>query len=224
MSETTPGATMLEEPGTPADRAARLVRESRTFAADAGIDLRDTPAPLFRLLVLACLLAAPVQHTTAIRASASLKPLSRTAATLARAEPGEVARAMTRAGYWRFHHTKAGLLVRAADDVVDRFGGDLRELYRDADSTADLHRRLRRIPGVGAHAAHIWLRETQTVLPDLAPYLDERVLAGARQLGLPTDPDELASLVDPLDLARLAAGCVRATLVSGSGRKATVPG
>jgi hypothetical protein len=135
MSET-PRGTLAPE--VPIDRAARLVRESRTFAADAGIDLRDTPAPLFR------------------------------------------------------------------------------DLYREADAVTDLHRELRRIPGVGAHAAHIWLREAQAVLPDVAPYLDERVLVGAKQLGLPTDPDDLAALVDPLDLPRLAAGCVRATLGSGN--------
>ena len=219
MSETTRGAMTLAERETPRDQAARLVRETTTFATDAGIALRDTPAPLFRLLVLACLLAAPVHHTTAIRASASLKPLTRTAATLAKAEPSDVARAMTLAGYWRFHHTKAALLVRAGHDVVDRFSGDLRELYREAESPADLHRRLRRIPGVGTQAAHIVLREAQGVLPDVAPYLDERILTGARALGLPAEADALAALVDPRDLPRLAAGCVRATLGSVSGSR-----
>jgi len=196
--------------GTPDALADALA--CRTFAAEAGIDLRDAPAPLFRLLVLACLLAAPVQHTTAIRAALALRPLTRTAATLAAAEPDQVCAALTAAGYWRFHHTKAALLIRAATAVVDSSGGDLRRLYRDADSPESLHRALRRIPGVGSQAAHIVLREAQGVWPDLQPYLDDRVLDGAARLGLTDDPDGLAALVTPDRLPTLAAGCVRATL------------
>jgi hypothetical protein len=216
MTETDP--TTSAAPASLADALA-----GRTFAAEAGIDLRDAPAPLFRLLVLACLLAAPVQHTTAIRAALALRPLTRTAKALAEADPDDVSRALTTAGYWRFHHTKAALLVRAATDVVDRCGGDLRRLYREADSAGSLHRTLRRIPGVGAQAAHIVMREAQGVWPDLQPYLDARVLDGAARLGLPTEPGELAALVDPVDLPRLAAGCVRATLMGAiaTGRPAS---
>lgn len=204
------------EPETPAARAARLVTGSRTFAAEAGIATRDTPSSVFRLLVLSCLLAAPVQHATALRAARALRPATRSAAALARTPVEEVSRHLTAAGYWRFHRTKAALLVRAAGDVVDRLDGDLRTLYREATSAAELHRALRRVPGVGTHAAHIVLREAQGVWPDLQPYLDTRVLDGAARLGLPTDPDALAALVDPEDLPRLAAGCVRATLAGGT--------
>lgn len=209
------GAAATDNPPLPEDpptRARTLVAQSRTFAAEGGIDLRDTPAQLFRLLVLACLLAAPVQHTTALRAARSLRPFTRSAAALARTEPADVSRALTTAGYWRFHQTKASLLVRAAADVVDRCSGDLRLLYREAESTNDLHRQLRRIPGVGTQAAHIVLREAQAVWPDVAPYLDDRVLDGARRLGLPDQRDDLAVLVDPPELPTLAAACVRATL------------
>lgn len=195
-----------------ADLAARIARESSTFAAAAGITVRDAPAPLFRLLILACLLAAPVQHTTAVRAARALRPLTRSAAVLAATTPEEVSRQLTLAGYWRFHHTKAALLIRAASDVVERLDGDLRTLYRAASSAEELHRELRRIPGVGTHAAHIVLREAQAAWPDLQPYLDERVLDGATRLGLPADPEQLAALVTPDRLPALAAGCVRATL------------
>lgn len=202
----------------PRSHALQEVLAGRTFAAEAGIDLRDSPAPLFRLLVLACLLAAPVQHTTAIRASLALRPLTRTAKTLSEADPDEVSRALTTAGYWRFHHTKAALLVRAGTDVVDRYGGDLRRAYREADSPESLHRALRRIPGVGSQAAHIVLREAQGVWPDLQPCLDDRVLDGAARLGLPTDPAALAGLVTPDRLPVLAAACVRATLSGAAAR------
>src|SRR5690606_31123360 len=129
------------EPETPAARAARLVTESRTFAAEAGIATRDTPSSVFRLLVLSCLLAAPVQHATALRAARALRPATRSAAALARTPVEEVSRHLTAAGYWRFHRTKGALLVRAAGDVVDRLDGDLRTLYPEATSAAELHQR-----------------------------------------------------------------------------------
>jgi endonuclease III len=220
IDTTTPGGdpATTTTGGDPATLARELATRSRTFAAEAGIDVRDAPAPLFRLLVLACLLASPIHHTTAVRASLALRPLTRTAATLAKAQPTDVARLLTAAGYWRFYETKARLLVRSAEAVVDRFGGDLRRLYREADSTQALHRELRRTPGVGTQAAHIVLREAQWVWPDLMPYLDDRVLDGARRLGLPADATELAALVEPIELPRLAAGCVRATLTGATTR------
>lgn len=214
----TPASAVPTAPITPTAALAELLA-CRTFAAEASIELRDAPAPLFRLLVLASLLAAPVQHTTAIRASLALRPLTRTARTLAEADPDDVSRALTTAGYWRFHHTKAALLVRAASAVVEQHGGDLRGLYREAASPEALHRALRTIPGIGTQAAHIVLREAQGVWPDLQPYLDGRVLEGAARLGLPSTPEALASLVEPRQLAVLAAGCVRATLTGGAGSR-----
>lgn len=211
-----PTANSTASPPTDTSAALAQALECRTFAAEARIDLRDQPAPLFRLLVLAALLAAPVQHGTAIRAALALRPLTRTAATLAAAEPDEVSAALTAAGYWRFHHTKAALLIRAASAVVEDYGGDLRRLYREAETPESLHLSLLRIPGVGSQAAHIVLREAQGVWPDLQPYFDERVLDGAARLGLPTDPVALAALVPPDRLPTLAAGCVRATLTGSA--------
>jgi hypothetical protein len=43
------------------------------------------------------------------------------------------------------------------------------------------------------------------------PYFDKRAVTAARQLGLPTDVDELGALA-PRDNARLAAALVRVSL------------
>jgi hypothetical protein len=43
------------------------------------------------------------------------------------------------------------------------------------------------------------------------PYFDKRALTAARQLSLPTDPDELGALA-PRNNARLAAALVRVSL------------
>ncbi len=52
--------------------------------------------------------------------------------------------------------------------------------------------------------------------PWLRPHLDDRALRGAERVGLPADPAELARLVDGDDLARLAAGLVRVSLLPAS--------
>ena len=46
---------------------------------------------------------------------------------------------------------------------------------------------------------------------DLAPFVDDIAAKGAKRLGLPTSPDRLAALVPDKDVARLVAGCVRAS-------------
>lgn len=212
MTRPPAGAPLPLPVDDPAAVATALATSTSTFAADAGVALLDRPAPLLRLLVLATLLASPIHHEVALRASRSLRPFTGSARALAAAEVDDVSRALTLAGYWRFHRTKAALLVRTGAVLHGDYGGDLRTLYRDATGPADLHRRLTRVPGVGEQAAHIVLREAQGVWPDVQPYLDDRVLHGAAALGLPTEVDALAATVTPDLLPRLAAGCVRATL------------
>lgn len=57
---------------------------------------------------------------------------------------------------------------------------------------------------------HLLCREVQGLWPGLAPPLDTKVLQDAERLGLPTSVKRLSALVDPAELLRLAAGCVRA--------------
>lgn len=44
----------------------------RTYADEAGIHLRNTPQPLYQLLVLSCLLSARIRSQTAVAASRAL--------------------------------------------------------------------------------------------------------------------------------------------------------
>jgi len=78
---------------------------------------------------------------------------------------------------------------------------------------------LAEFPGIGPAGAGIFLREVQAVWPQVSPYLDQRVPAGAGQPGLPEDAGALADLAGPPGrLARPAAGLVR---VSRNGRAAS---
>jgi hypothetical protein len=75
-----------------------------------------------------------------------------------------------------------------------------------------LERLLREMPRVGPTGAAIFCREAQAVWPELRPYLDRKTLDGARRIGLPADPQELASQVSEQELPSLAAALVRVAL------------
>ncbi len=106
------------------------------------------------------------------------------------------------------------MLGNGAELLLDRWGGDLRRLRDEAGGDAKrISALLQEFPGIGPSGADIFLREVQAVWPAVAPYLDDRVLKGARRIGLPGDAEALAGLVGPgKDLARLAAGLVRVSL------------
>ena len=87
-------------------------------------------------------------------------------------------------------------------ELVDTAGGD----------TAALRTSLTEFPGIGPTGADIFLREAQSVWPDVRPYADRRTLAGAKRLGLPASPGDLVGLVGEADFGRLASALVRVAL------------
>ncbi|MGW7051429.1 endonuclease [Streptomyces sp. NPDC054887] len=193
---------------------ALLDAHGRTYAAEAGIRLRDTPQPLYRLLVLACLLSARIRASIAVAAARALHDAGmRDARRMESATWQQRVDALGRGGYRRYDERTATQLGDAARLVLDRYGGDLRRMRAAADGDPDtLRRLLGEVPGLGPAGTDIFLREVQAVWPEPAPYLDRKALQGAERLGLPTEPDELAALVGEGETAVLAAALVRAAL------------
>lgn len=192
------------------DVLARLLdRHGRTFADEAGIPLRDEPAPLFQLLVLTHLLAANLSADLGVRAGAALRRQLRTARALAEAGDDAVVAVLDEARFLRTHRT-AELLGRTARLVVDDWHGDLRRLRDAADGdAARVGELVRECPGIGAVGSDIFCREVQAVWPSLRPFADDRVLATARELGLPGTARGLAEAAGEADLAVLGAALVR---------------
>lgn len=195
-----------------ADLVRRVLdRHGRTFADDAGIALADDPAPLFQLLALAQLLSARIATGVAIAAALELRAEGWTTAQRLRdASRPRVVAALGRAGYRRYDERTATQLREMGGLVLDRYGGDLRQLARAAEGdVAGAARLIQEVKGIGPTGAAVFLREVQQVWPWVRPYLDDRARAGAARVGLPDDPARLADLVPPGDLARFAAGLVR---------------
>lgn len=207
---------------TTSDRRRRLVaelleRHGTTYAEQAGITLKDTPSPLYRLLVLSVLLSARISSDLAVAAARGLSAAGlRTAARMRDSAWQQRVDVLGAAGYRRFDERTATMLGDGAQLLVDRWDGDVRRLRAEADGDVErLRRLLQEVPGIGPVGSAIFCREVQGVWPDVAPFVDERVLDGAGRLGLPASPRAMVGLVDRSDLPRLAAACVRATLDSG---------
>lgn len=183
-----------------------LDKAGSTYAAEAGIQLADTPAPLYRLLVLSVLMSARIQAKIAVAAARELiKAGFGTPRKMEAASWQQRVDALGRGHYVRYDESTATALGEGARLLLDKYRGDLRKLH----DRGGLSERLREFPRLGPVGVDIFCREAQQVWPDLRPYFDDKARQGAQRLGLPADPEKLAKLVDGDDLARLAAALVR---------------
>lgn len=176
----------------PTAKVARaLDAHGRTYAQEAGLGLRDAPSPLYRLLVLSSLLASPVPSRTGVAAARELSRRGwRTPSALLASTPRQRIEALREAGYRRFDERTALRLGACAEAVLQNWQGDLRRVADRAQrDVVEVRRAVAQLPGVGA------------------------VARGAQRLGLPTAPEAFARLLEPDDLPRLVAACVRASLI-----------
>jgi len=199
---------------TPREITADLLeRAGTTYAAAAGITLKDTPKPLFQLLVLAMLASKPIDADIAVAAAREVFHAGlRTPQSVLDADRRTMIDAFGRAGYARYDESSATRLTEMAQRVLQRYDGDLRALADAGDrDIGTVSKLLQEFTGIGPTGADIFLREVQAVWPWVAPYFDERARGCAGELGLPTDAAELADLA-PRHTAELAAALVRTAL------------
>ncbi|MFD0268000.1 endonuclease [Streptomyces sp. NPDC127106] len=199
--------------------ARRILRDyGETYVHEAGIRLRDTPAPLYQLLVLCVLLSAPIRAATAVAAARELFADGfRTARRMAGSEWQDRVDALGRAHYRRYDESTATALDEGAQLLLDRWNGDLRALRDEAGGDpARVRELLQEVPRIGPAGADIFCREVQAVWPELRPFADARVRDAASRVGLPRTPGGLAELVPRRDFARFADGLVRVGLTRGA--------
>ena len=167
-----------------------------TFAEDAGISLDDDPAPLFQLLVLCMLQAKPIRAIVAVDAARGLFDAGLTSpSALLSAPRSQLIRIFGAAGYARYDESTATRLHAMASLLCDDYSADLRNLRPDAPSSLEV------FDGVGPACVTMFAREAQGVWPELAPVFDKKALQGAAKLGLPEDPEQLASHARSQDVA-----------------------
>lgn len=192
---------------------ALVDRHGQTFAEEAGIRLKDKPSPLYQLLVLSMLLSARISANVATAAAVELfKAGYRTPRAMRDASWQDRVDALGRGHYRRYDERTSTMLGNGAELALDRWRGDLRRLHDEADDVSELTELLQEFPGLGPVGAAIFCREVQGIWPDVAPFVDDKVAEGAKRVGLPKTPERLAAYVEPHDLPRLSAACVRAAL------------
>jgi hypothetical protein len=197
------------------DIVRRLLDEAgRTYADQAGIKLADKPAPLYRLLVLSVLLSTRIRADIAVGAARELFDAGMgTPKRMLEASWQDRVDALGRAHYKRYDESTATALGDGARLLLDEYGGDLRKLRERAGRDPKRIRELlTAFPRLGPVGADIFAREAQAVWPELRPALDRKTLDGARRLGLPGEPADLAKLTEANRLADLAAALVRVSL------------
>lgn len=189
-----------------------LERHGQTYAEELGIDIgRNEPAPLFQLLCLALLFSARIRASIAVDAMRALLEAGWTTAEhMAGADWSARVRVLNRAGYARFDEKTSTMLGEASELLLDRYRGDLRKLREAAGKDAGRERKLLKdIKGIGDVGVDIFFRDAQAAWPELWPFADAKSLDGARRLGLPADPDELAGFVEKQEFPRLVTALVR---------------
>jgi len=191
-----------------------LDRAGTTYAEQAGIRLADSPAPLYRLLVLSILLSTRIKADIAVDASRALADAGiGTPEKMRAASWQDRVDALGRASYKRYDESTATALGDGAELMRSEYGDDLRKLRDCADGDPKrIREALTGFPRLGPVGADIFCREAQDVWPELRPAIDGKALDGARRVGLPADADALARLAPGSELAPLAAALVRVAL------------
>lgn len=197
--------------------AALLQQHGRTYAAECQIDLADSSnrsEALFRLLCAAILFSARIRARTAAAAARALAEQGwTTAQRMAESRWEDRTRTLNQSGYARYDERTATMLGQTAELLLERYDGDLERLRAEAGQDPAQERRLlKACKGLGDVGVDIFFREVQALWEELFPFVDERARQGAERLGLPTDPQDLAGLVDARDFPRLVAALVRVEL------------
>lgn len=193
-----------------------LNTHGETYAHQAGIRLRDAPAPLFQLLCESLLLSSRMAHEKAVQATTALKQADlATPKKMVEASCQQRIEVITNHCHSRFDTRGSKQLGRTADLVLRRYYGDLRQLRAEArHDVAQEKRLLQQFHGVGSNGAEIFLREVQGLWGEVYPFADPKVTSAAKKLELPGDPQRLARLVPRCDFPRLVAGILRVDLAN----------
>jgi hypothetical protein len=99
---------------------------------------------------------------------------------------GSASKCSTPHGHARYDEKTSRFLADTSTLLLEKYGGDLRELRETAKRDPTRKRELlRECKGIGNVGVDIFFREAQVIWDELYPFADQRALRAARKLGLP---------------------------------------
>jgi hypothetical protein len=185
------------------------------YSAELGIDVGAGEAEIERWFLAATLFGTRISARIAERTFRELAAAGLVRIGEVRTVPeAELVALLDAGGYARYDFRTAARLMKLAEVVCDRFGGNVASVSHTAHSYPELHAVLDALPGWGEVTIRLFLRELRGVWPGAQPPLDERAAAAARHLGLPPSGTGLSDLANAagLDLRDLESGLVRLAL------------
>ena len=178
------------------------VHADEASAAKEGRRVYSTTNTLtpFEELLGSVVLSRPISHVLGARAIRTLlsAPHSLTTPAAVRAA-GQAGLHAALVDARTQHKAKtASQLLKLADVVAEKFGGDLDCVRKDCGhDVAELRALLKsEIKGIGDTGLDIFFRRVQAAWPELYPFVDKRTLAALEEFGLVSSAEELNSLLD----------------------------
>jgi hypothetical protein len=194
---------------------ALIEHQGQLYSEEVGANIaRDTPQELFHWLIASMMLAARIDSGLAVKSAARLREAGlHKIDGILDADEDRLIEVLTEGGYTRYREVTTGYLKETAAWVKDELHGDLRRLRDSAEDADELLEALQGAKGLGRTGAAIFAREAQLVWDALFPRADGPALEAAKDLGLPTDADDLRDLAgDRERFVRLLAALTRAAL------------
>ena len=126
----------------------------------------------------------------------------------------ERTKTLNEVGYARYEeHTSTALGVHTTELLLDRLGGDLRNLREEASRDPERERELlKEFKRTGDGGTDVYFCEVQIAWDESFPFAHWRALEGAKELGLEDNAEALAQLVGHRDFPKLVAALVRVQL------------
>lgn len=192
----------------PSSPTLATLRRSTLYSEELGIQLvRKTDREYFKWFLASLLFGGRISESIAKRTYRSF-------AAEGLLEPRKMLRAgwdylvnpvMRTGGYVRYDESKSRQILRDCETLLDRYGGSLIRLHREAQDSADLEARLESFYGVGPVTTNIFLRELRPVWRKADPEPLPVAWAEAARAGI----DLAAFGRHTLTFARIEAGLIR---------------
>ncbi len=192
-----------------------LQRYGQTFSEELGIDLsKPGPSSLFRWLCATLLFSTRISASVAVHAAQALARRGwTTPQKMVAAEWADRTHTLNESGYARYDESTSTKLANASELILDKYGGDLRNLREAAHHDPARERELiEEFKGIGDVGADIFFREMQIAWNELFPFADQKALTVAKELRLGNSAGALAALTPPEELPRLLTSLVRCGL------------